>query len=682
MGNRNYTEYFYVYQGRNSCLSFEWALKDEWKDPNFEIEISKYEDIIKVDSENSLAWLKKGELLLKRKILGSNHIILGLPGPDDWLELSYDNSIKCFDRCLEIDPYNLEALKFKASALLLNGEYTDSINLYRLLVDKNPNDPLFLNDLGVALSEFAIWKSIYSKKEEYLNEFFESIKCFEKAISLSPHIMYFNNIANIYQSQENYLVSLKYYNLALELDNHDITTLFNIALNYIDLCQYDKAKEFFRITFEIDPEATRIYFENYYEKVTIGSNVHDPTKLYKGMKVLEIGIELFPENLSIYSSCLDFIVMLNCYKEFQEKIDVNFALTCVWKLLENGSTNIDMDGLDQLLTQKKRYEELLKILGHITANELFYNSFYYPFDSLINLLAKEGYAKEIENIYEKQINPLEKIIKTHPNSKKSLIISLVIRLIKLKSFSDAEKYIEKLGELEKTNSDYIFYKGYYYLRKGELSKAISFFESIPANDSYYIIAVRGKISALIKLGSKADALTLIYSLLYEKKLDYDELEGLLNSSFELDDYELIDKVIKKAESSLNEEDFLNISKLYIKMQKYRNEKDENEKLRLKKELEDKAKIEVYFKELNKKLDNYNQNNINAHRFTHRRLNDISSLISSYGGTLAEIKNSANSIDDKVEKIQEQTFQVKEVLKKKYPKEYDEIKEELRKKLEI
>ncbi|MEH7335071.1 hypothetical protein V7161_20805 [Neobacillus drentensis] len=88
-------------------------------------------------------------------------------------------------------------------------EYEDVIDYLTEYLNNNPNEPIALNNRGLAYAEIG-------KKDEEFSDLKKSIKL--KANSTIPY----RNIADLFKSQDKFNLAIKYYTTALEFNKNEI----------------------------------------------------------------------------------------------------------------------------------------------------------------------------------------------------------------------------------------------------------------------------------------------------------------------------------------------------------------------------------------------------------------------------------------------------------------------------
>jgi YVTN family beta-propeller protein len=170
----------------------------------YEEAIIYYDRVISIDANNSNAWLKKGVLLYNLD--------------------KYEEAIECYDRVIGLDKYK-EKLKKEAQ------ELTDKqVIEYYKSIETNPRNTEALNEKGLAL--------------EKLRKYDDAIQLFDLVIEKNPPFTIDTIIkkGDIFMIIGNYKAAEKSYNDALNYDPHNIPALNKLHTLYSNYTfQYDKA---------------------------------------------------------------------------------------------------------------------------------------------------------------------------------------------------------------------------------------------------------------------------------------------------------------------------------------------------------------------------------------------------------------------------------------------------------
>src|SRR5215467_5815611 len=114
-------------------------------------------------------------------------------------------------------------------------------DLYKRLVDQNPQNAIYLNKLGIAMHQQTVLG--------------QALKCYERAVKLDPtYADAENNIGTIYYQRKKYGKAIKAYQKAIAIRN-DMPVLYsNLAYAYFEDKKYEQAIGAFRQALAIDPQ--------------------------------------------------------------------------------------------------------------------------------------------------------------------------------------------------------------------------------------------------------------------------------------------------------------------------------------------------------------------------------------------------------------------------------------------
>lgn len=128
-----------------------------------------------------------------------------------------------------------------ADLYMARKEYREASQLYKRLVDQNPQNAVYQNKLGIAMHQQTALSS--------------ALKCYERAVKLDPNYADAqNNIGTIYYQREKYGKAIKAYQKAISIRN-DMPVLYsNLAYAYFEDKKYEQAIASFRQTLAMDPQ--------------------------------------------------------------------------------------------------------------------------------------------------------------------------------------------------------------------------------------------------------------------------------------------------------------------------------------------------------------------------------------------------------------------------------------------
>jgi tetratricopeptide (TPR) repeat protein len=128
-----------------------------------------------------------------------------------------------------------------ADLYMARKEYREASQLYRRLVDQDPQNAVYFNKLGIAMHQQTVLG--------------QALKCYERAVKLDPaYADAQNNIGTIYYQRKKYGKAIKAYQKAIAIRN-DMPVLYsNLAYAYFEDKKYEQAIGAFRQALAMDPQ--------------------------------------------------------------------------------------------------------------------------------------------------------------------------------------------------------------------------------------------------------------------------------------------------------------------------------------------------------------------------------------------------------------------------------------------
>ena len=128
-----------------------------------------------------------------------------------------------------------------ADLYMARKEYREASQLYKRLVDQNPQNAIYFNKLGIAMHQQTVLG--------------QALKCYERAVKLDPtYADAQNNIGTIYYQRKKYGKAIKAYQKAIAIRN-DMPVLYsNLAYAYFEDKKYEQAIGAFRQALAMDPQ--------------------------------------------------------------------------------------------------------------------------------------------------------------------------------------------------------------------------------------------------------------------------------------------------------------------------------------------------------------------------------------------------------------------------------------------
>jgi tetratricopeptide (TPR) repeat protein len=128
-----------------------------------------------------------------------------------------------------------------ADLYMARKEYREASQLYKRLVDQDPQNAVYFNKLGIAMHQQTVLG--------------QALKCYERAVKLDPaYADAQNNIGTIYYQRKKYGKAIKAYQKAIAIRN-DMPVLYsNLAYAYFEDKKYEQAIGAFRQALAMDPQ--------------------------------------------------------------------------------------------------------------------------------------------------------------------------------------------------------------------------------------------------------------------------------------------------------------------------------------------------------------------------------------------------------------------------------------------
>jgi len=154
-----------------------------------------------------------------------------------------DKALEYFERVLDIDPNDEEALNGKAAVLGDQEKYEEAFELLDKVLEINPNFSYAWNTKG----------AIYLELKNYE----EAIKCFNKAIEFNPNFLEaWSNRGLAYSDLERYIEAIKNFEKALEIDPKDVESWDGMGIALMCHGDFEKAEKCFNKAIEINPKSS------------------------------------------------------------------------------------------------------------------------------------------------------------------------------------------------------------------------------------------------------------------------------------------------------------------------------------------------------------------------------------------------------------------------------------------
>ena len=103
------------------------------------------------------------------------------------------------------------------------------------------------------------------------NDFLEAELCIKKAIELSPRLYYLENLARLYLDKGEFKLAIALYE-DLAKHNQTYENLFNLAMSYKGNHDWEKAKQTYHKSLEVNPNG----YESYFNLAYLALNENNP----------------------------------------------------------------------------------------------------------------------------------------------------------------------------------------------------------------------------------------------------------------------------------------------------------------------------------------------------------------------------------------------------------------------
>lgn len=128
-----------------------------------------------------------------------------------------------------------------ADLYMARKEYREASQLYKRLVDQNPQNAVYQNKLGIAMHQQTVLG--------------QALKCYERAVKLDPtYADAQNNIGTIFYQRKKYGKAIKAYQKAIAIRNDMAVLYSNLAYAFFEDKKYEQAIGSFRQALAIDPQ--------------------------------------------------------------------------------------------------------------------------------------------------------------------------------------------------------------------------------------------------------------------------------------------------------------------------------------------------------------------------------------------------------------------------------------------
>ncbi|KPA17222.1 O-linked N-acetylglucosamine transferase, SPINDLY family [Candidatus Magnetomorum sp. HK-1] len=218
-----------------------------------------------------------------------------------------DQSFPLFEKVLEHDPQNADALHFYGVTHMRKGDLKNSLTFVEKAIKINPSLATYYNTKGLILKHLGLWH--------------KAVEIFEYAITLKPEdpILY-SHLSEAVIKDKSYLRQIEHYKKVINsslnnksLKNELITLLKKISTIFMKGAYYNKAIYYFHELLQYSPDDAIIYSNLASCYFTIG-------KMTEALLNLSKAISIIPHNYNIQHNllfCSKYHPELSCKEVFQ-----------------------------------------------------------------------------------------------------------------------------------------------------------------------------------------------------------------------------------------------------------------------------------------------------------------------------------------------------------------------------
>ena len=174
-----------------------------------------------------------------------------------------------------------------------NGSLTQARDLYLEILQEDSQNAEVWDLLGV----------LYYQVKDYL----EAELCIKKAISINPRLYYLENLARLYLEKGDFKLAIALYE---DLIKHNKTyeNSFNLAMSYRGNHDWEKAKQAYHKSLEINPQG----YESYFNLAYLALNENNPQL---AVECYQKALEIKPDDWeSVYFLALAYMQSKNYEK--------------------------------------------------------------------------------------------------------------------------------------------------------------------------------------------------------------------------------------------------------------------------------------------------------------------------------------------------------------------------------
>jgi serine/threonine-protein kinase len=281
-----------------------------------------------------------------------------------------------FERALELDPVNQDALEELANTYEAMKDLANAERVYRKAIEIRPDYWLCYGNLGL----FYRTRGRYQEAAEQfkkaieivpnnawahkvlgviyydMNRMDESVAMFERANELAPSYTGYSNLATIYFMEGRYSDAARMYEVALALDDSDYQLWGNLASSYLWIPgQNENALNAYREALRRGEELRKIQPNDWMLLCLLGGYYAELDERKKALELTEQALELAPEVVD---------VMFQAAHNYEVLGERDLALEWLGNALEHGYSHEQIESTPALheLCKDERYRLMVERL--------------------------------------------------------------------------------------------------------------------------------------------------------------------------------------------------------------------------------------------------------------------------------------------------------------------------------
>lgn len=397
----------------------------------------------------------------------------------------FEEAINYFDKALEKEPKNVEIINNKGYALKEAGHYEEALQHFEIALSIDPSYKIAMFNIA----------NIYDK----LGGYDKAIEFYNEIIKDEPkHKEALFNKANTLAKAGKYEQAVSMYNKLIKNDPKHKEALNNKGNTLMKLKKYDEAIIQYDQAIAIEPK----YIEAIYNK---GLALAHKNKYEEALKYYDEAINLEPDNEKLWEGRRNALDKLERYEDIvkhtndilnkhpENQTALYNKIITLNKLGKHDEAIQNIDKLLEInpkfyLARVIRWERLIDMndarMWEREGDELYQIEKYYDavqcyqqaqlISNADALTLKKAKALKESGKKESALDIYKHILEKQPDNIEALNNSAYI-LISRNDTEEAEKYLDKVLTINKTNQDALRNKGWSAFEEGEYEKAVNYY---------------------------------------------------------------------------------------------------------------------------------------------------------------------------------------------------------------